>query len=207
MYKVIASGSKANAVLYFGTILVDCGVTYSTIKPYAYDLQIVLLTHPHGDHFNYAAIKKLADNRPTLRIGCCDWMSKYLAGFKNVDVYTIGRLYDYGPFQVSPVKLYHNTSNCGYRIYRNGKKVFHATDSAHLNGITAKGYDLYAVEHNYNEETIDQLVSSLRDRGEYAYQKDAINNHLSEQQASDFIYKNRGENSRVLRLHETRSLL
>lgn len=207
MYRVIASGSTANAVLYFGSILVDCGVPYMMVHPYRYDIQILLLTHAHGDHFNYAAVKKLADNRPTMRIGCGEWMKDYLKGFRNVDVYEIGQLYDYNSFQISPVKLYHDVPTYGYRIYKNGKKIFHATDTAHLNGISAKGYDLYALEHNYNEETVDELIDKLQAEGEYAYQKGAINTHLSEQQARDFIYRNKSEHSQVLRLHETRSLL
>lgn len=207
MYNVIASGSKGNAVLYFGSILVDCGVTFSKVRPIMYDLQLVLLTHAHSDHFNYNTVKKLADNRPTLRFGCGEWMVEHLKGIKNVDIYQIGQLYDYGVFQISPVKLYHEIANYGYRIYKDGKRVFHATDTAHLNGIIAKGYDLYAIEHDYNEETIDQDISALREFGEYAYQKEAINNHLSEQQARDFIYRNRSHHSKVLRLHETKTTL
>jgi len=203
MYQVISSGSKGNSIIYFDSILVDCGVPFASLKPFLYDIQIILLTHEHGDHFNAATIMKLAKERPSLRIGCCNWMYKYVDVFRNVDVFEIGSMYDYGHFKVSPVKLYHDVPNCGYRIFKADKKVFHATDTAHLEGITARGYDLYAIESNYNEETVFDTIHEKRNRGEFCHQIGAINSHLSEQQARDFIFKNRFERSQVLRLHES----
>ena len=202
MYKVIATGSTGNAVLYFGSILVDCGVPYSKLKPYINDIQLVLLTHEHGDHFIRSTVERLTESRPTLRIGCGPWMKDLVKGIKNVDFYQIGEVYDYGIFQITAVKLYHDVPNCGYRIFKDGFKVLHATDTAHLQGVAAKGYDLYAVEHNYDADTIDEAIAAKQAAGEYAYQKGAVNSHLSEQQASEFIYRNRSVNSQTLRLHE-----
>ena len=154
------------------------------------------------DHFNLSTIKKLAFERPSLRFGCCEWMVEHLQGIKNVDVYEIGKIYDYGLFQISPVKLYHDIPNCGYRIFKDGYKIFHATDTAHLEGISAKGYDLYALEHNYDEETVWNKIKEIEISGGYAHQRGAINSHLSWQQAQDFYFKNAGENSTIIRLHE-----
>ena len=202
MYKLIASGSTGNAVLYHGSILVDCGVPYAYIEPYLNDIQIILLTHEHKDHFNIETIRKLMDNRPTLRIGCGPWMVEYLEGFKNVDIIHNGPLYGYGQFQIVSFNLYHDVPNCGYRIHKDGKSIFHATDSGHLNGISAKDYDLYCIESNYNEETIDAEIAAIEARGDFAYQKGVMNSHLSEQQADEFIYRNRADHSQILRLHE-----
>ena len=41
------------------------------------------------------------------------------------------------------------------------------------------------------------------ENGLYNHQSRSIFTHLSEQQAKDWLYKNKGENSEVLRLHET----
>jgi phosphoribosyl 1,2-cyclic phosphodiesterase len=207
MFNVIASGSAGNAVIYYGRILVDCGIAFSLIKPYLYNLQIILLTHEHSDHFNLSTIKRIASERPTLRVGCGSWMAGFLSGFKNVDIYEAGKLYDYGAFQISPVKLYHDVPNFGYRIFKDGAKIIHCTDTAHLEGVTAKDYSLYAIESNYNEETIFDTISGLKTKGEFAYQERSLNSHLSEQQARDFIFKNGGENAKVLRLHESKSFL
>lgn len=202
-YKVISSGSKGNAVLYHGTILVDCGVSYSLLKPYVRDIQLILLTHEHIDHINISTLKKITKERPTLRVGCCDWMTRHLSGIKNVDVYAVGNEYDYGTISIIPVKLYHDVPNCGYRIFKGEYKIIHATDTAHLDGITAPNYDLYAIEHNYDDETIMCVIKNKLENGVYSYERGAINCHLSEQQARNFIFNNRGENSEVLRLHET----
>lgn len=207
MYQLIQSGSEGNSVLYHGSILVDCGVSFASLKPYLYNIQIVLLTHEHKDHINIDTLKKLVKERPTLRIGCGEWMKDKVAMFKKVDILEIGNTYDYGQFQISPVKLYHDVPNCGYRIFKNGTKIFHATDTAHLEGITAQGYDLFAIEHNYNEETVFDVIREKESRGEYAHQRGSINSHLSEQKAKDFIFKNRSEFSQVLRLHESSSSL
>lgn len=206
MYNIIATGSAGNAVLYHNSILVDCGVSYSKIKPYLRDIQIILLTHQHGDHINISTLKAIQSERPTLRIGCCEWMLPFVEGLRNVDVYEIGNVYDYGLFSLSPVKLYHDVPNCGYRIFKNDIKIFHATDTAHLDGILAENYDLYAIEHNYDEDTIQDVITRQEDAGMFAHQKGSMNSHLSEQQARDFLFKNRKNNSEVIRLHESTSI-
>ena len=134
-------------------------------------------------------------------------MKEYLEGIKNVDYYESGQVYNYGSFSISPITLYHDVPNFGYRIFKDETKIIHCTDTCHLEGISAKEYDLYAIEHNYDEETIMERISARESRGEFAHQRGAINSHLSEQQARDFIFKNKGPNSQVLRLHETKSFL
>lgn len=203
MYNIISSSSKGNAVLYHNSILVDCGVSFASLKPYLHDISIVILSHEHKDHINIATIKKLQFERPSIRIGCGEFMLRHLFGFKNIDIYEFGQTYDYGSFKISPVKLYHDCPNFGYRIFKGDYKIIHCTDTSTLDGIEAKGYNLFAIEHNYNEDTVFDQIKEIEDRGEFAYQKGAINTHLSEQQARDFIYKNKGENSEVVRLHES----
>lgn len=202
MYKIIASGSDGNAVLYCGSILVDCGVTFNKIKPYINDIQLILLTHEHSDHINISTLKRICFERPSLRIGCGEFMVKHLDGIKNIDVYKPIQRYVYGSFEISPINLYHDVLNFGYRIFKDGKKIFHAIDTCHLQGIEAKNYDLYAIESNYNEETIHDEIKSKVSKGEFCYQKGVINSHLSEQQARNFYFENKGENSKLIRLHE-----
>ena len=45
---IIASGSAGNAVVINKEILIDCGVAFKHIKPFAKELKIVLLTHIHS---------------------------------------------------------------------------------------------------------------------------------------------------------------
>ena len=207
MYQVIASGSTGNSIIYHKTILVDCGVPFSLLKPFLKDIKLVLLTHSHNDHINAQTLRKLAYERPTLRVGCGVWMKDFVGGIKNVDYYEAGEVYNYGSFSISPIKLYHDVPNFGYRIFKDETKIIHCTDTCHLEGISAKEYDLYAIEHNYDEDVVNEIILRLESEGKFAHQRGAINSHLSEQQARDFIFKNKGPNSQVLRLHETKTLL
>jgi len=205
MHNLLASGSKGNCIIYHNTIAIDMGVPYSMIKEYQNQLQIVLLTHIHTDHLNISTIKKLAFERPSLRFACGSFLVDELTGIKNVDILEPGVIYDYGAFKVSPIVLYHDVPNFGYRIFKDETKIIHATDTCHLQGISAKNYDLYAIESNYNEETIHDRIAYKKRKGIFSYEVGAMNSHLSEQQARDWIFRNRGKKSEVLRLHESSS--
>ena len=204
--KVISSGSEGNAVIYNNAIMVDCGVSLKALEAVKRSLKIVLLTHKHSDHLKIRTLQRLQAERPALRIACGNFLLEELPCIKNIDVLQVGKIYDYGAFKVSPVKLYHDVPNFGWRIFLpNGQKIFHATDTVHLEGITAKGYDLYAIEHNYCEEYIQQAIEEARANGEYTHAYGNINTHLSIQQARAFIEANRKESSEVLELHKSRS--
>lgn len=203
--EVIKSGSSGNAVLYFDSILVDCGIPFASLKPYLKQIQLVLLTHEHGDHLNAATLKKLQGERPAVRIASPKWLLDKLEGLRNVDVVEMNQFYDYVSFQISPFKLYHDVPNCGWRITKNGIFTFHATDTAHLEGISAINYDIYAIEHNYDEEIIKGNIEKKKEAGQFAYQKGSLNTHLSAQSAQDFYLKNKHENSVLVRLHESKN--
>ena len=204
--KVISSGSEGNAVIYNNAIMVDCGVSLKALQEVKRSLKIVLLTHKHSDHLKIRTLQRLQAERPTLRVACGNFLLEELPCIKNIDVLQVGKIYDYGAFKVSPIKLYHDVPNFGWRIFLpNGQKIFHATDTVHLEGITAKGYDLYAIEHNYCEEYIQEAIEEARANGEYTHAYGNINTHLSIQQARAFIEANRKESSEVLELHKSRS--
>ena len=204
--QVISSGSDGNAVIYNNAIMVDCGVSLKALQEVKRSLKIVLLTHKHSDHLKIRTLQRLQAERPALRIACGDFLLEELPCIKNIDVLQVGKIYDYGAFKVSPIKLYHDVPNFGWRIFLpNGQKIFHATDTVHLEGITAKGYDLYAIEHNYCEEYIQQAIEEAHAKGEYTHAYGNINTHLSIQQARAFIEANRKESSEVLELHKSRS--
>ena len=203
MVNVLASGSKGNAVIYGKSILIDCGVPFPLIKPYLKEIQLILLTHKHGDHLNVATLKKIISERPALRVGCCEWLKDKLDFVKNLDIYHIGSLYDYGMVKISPIQLYHDVPNCGYRLFFDMMKIIHATDTAHLEGITASEYDVYAIEHNYDEDAVFESIKAIEAAGGYAHQRGSINSHLSDQQATEFIWKNKGKKEPlIVRLHE-----
>ena len=204
-YNIISTGSQGNAVVLNDYILIDCGVTFKALKDVYKQLQIVLLTHRHIDHFKPTTIRKLAEERPTLRFGCCEWLVNDLvkAGIpkQQIDVFEIGVIYDYKVFKVSPIKLYHNVENCGFRIFANGEKAIYATDTGHLQGITAKDYDLYLIEANYDEDDLEQRIIKKTANGEYCYELNVANRHLSHKQASEWLIDNMNEKSEYVFLH------
>lgn len=203
-YNIISTGSKGNAVVINGKIMVDCGVSFKKLHSIYRDLSLVLLTHEHSDHINKITIKKLANERPTLRFACCEWLVDVLkeCEVENIDILEIGKIYNYGDFKVSPVKLYHNVPNCGYRLIFDNEKVFYATDTYTLEGIIAKNYDLYMVECNYEDEEISRRIAEKEEKGEFAYEYRAKYNHLSKAKCDDFICANAGINSKFVYLHQ-----
>lgn len=204
-YNIISTGSQGNAVVLNDCILIDCGVSFKALKEVYKGLKLVLLTHLHSDHFRPQTLKRLADERVTLRFGCCQWLVKPLieAGIpkKNIDVYEIGKIYDYKAFKVSPIKLYHNVPNCGYRIFANGEKAIYATDTEHLQGITAKDYDLYMIEANYTDEDLQERINAKLEAGEYCYELNVASRHLSHEQASEWLMENMNFHSEYVFLH------
>lgn len=204
-YNIISTGSHGNAVVLNNCILIDCGVSFKTLKEVYKDIKIVLLTHIHTDHFNPTTIGMLARERPTLRFACCEWLVADLVNCnvpkQNIDVLEIEKLYDYGAFKVSPIKLYHNVPNAGYRVYFGDEKAIYATDTEHLDGITAKDYDLYLIEANYTEEDLENRINAKMETGEYCYELNVANRHLSHEQASEFLLENMRNNSEYAFLH------
>lgn len=204
-YNIIATGSSGNAVVVNDCILIDCGVPYKHIEPYVRNLQLVLLTHIHGDHFNKATIRRLARMRPMLRFGCGKWLVNDLVecGVKrwNIDIFTPNTINDYRFVKIENFHLKHNVPNCGYKITMNGEKIMYATDTNSLDGIHAKDFDLYLLEANYTDEEIHERIKQKQLNGEYAYEYDVLNNHLSKKKCDEFLAENAGMNSRFIYMH------
>lgn len=208
-YKIIASGSTGNATVINGNILIDCGVSVKALRPYIRDLNLVLLTHEHGDHFRASTVRELHRQRPTLRFGCCEWMVKHLldAGVKPVviDVYEIqdDTCYIYRPdFSVRPVRLTHNVPNCGYVIVYGGDTLLYATDTGSMDGITEPGLDLYLIEGNHSEAEIAEIIAEKEAAGEFCYESAAALNHLSKEKALEWLAQNMGPHSKFIFMHQ-----
>lgn len=205
IYNIISTGSCGNAVILNDCILIDAGVPYKHLEPFIGDFKLVLLTHIHSDHFNKSTIRRLARMRPTLRFGCGKWLVNSLieSGVKkwNIDVYAPGTVNDYGFVKTENFYLRHNVPNCGYKIVMNGEKILYATDTNSLDGIQAKGFDLYMVEANYTDKEIHERIKQKQLNGEYAYEFQVLNNHLSKAKCDRFLEENAGLNSRFIYMH------
>ena len=213
-YNILGSGSSGNATIVFDHILIDCGVPFSRIAAYAKEIQLVLLTHEHGDHFKASTVRKLHEWRPTIRWAACSWMIHLLtdAGVdaRHIDVLEPDVAYEYGQFWIEPFRLQHNVPNCGWKIARTGftplgefwmERLFYATDACCLDGIEAKDYDLYMIECNHREDEIRARIEAKTAAGEFSYEMAAAQNHLSWEQAMSWLQEN-GPNSKFIPMHQ-----
>lgn len=205
-YKIISSCSTGNATIIRDIVLIDCGVTFKRLEKYYKNLKLVLLTHIHSDHFKKETIKKLAQERPMLRFACCEWLLKPLldcgVSRNNIDILQIGTKYNYKLFKIVPIKLYHDVPQCGYRVLFDDYKAIYMTDTNTVEGISAKNYDLYLIEANYDEDEIQERIKQKQQECQYVYEFRAKDNHLSKQQASQFLLENMGEHSEYVFMHE-----
>lgn len=206
-FEVIASGSSGNAVVINREILIDVGVPFKALEGVKKDLKLVLLTHAHGDHFKPRTVRALHRERPALRWGCCEWMVGPLLEVgvdkRAIDVLTPGFCSVYkGLCTVMPEGLVHDVPNCGYHIWSGKDTLFYATDTATLDGVEAPGYGLYLIEANHRRDELEARAKAKREAGEFAYEYRASANHLSQEQALDWLYGQMGPNSRYVFLHQ-----
>lgn len=218
-YDIIATGSSGNAVVINGEILIDCGVTMKKLRESGYikNLKLVLLTHKHGDHLNAATVRALHKEHPALRFGCCEWMVPHLLE-AGVDKFSIdvtrptepeesSRALIYNNFAiVCPVYLVHDVPNCGWIIHKNHERLFYATDTSTLDHIEAKNYDYYLIEANHTRAEIEARIAEKQARGEFAYEVRAAQNHLSQEQALEWLARNisreRWNSTEIVFLHQ-----
>lgn len=205
-YNIINTGSDGNAVILEDCIMIDCGVSFKSIAKYVKNLKLVLTSHAHQDHFNRATVKRLASERPTLRFGAGAWLVPELVALgvakKNIDVYKPNATYRYGDIEIIPFKLQHNVPNMGYKLHFLSGKVVYATDTGSLAGIEAKGYDLYMIEANYEDEEIQARIREKEKAGMYAYERNAMIYHLSKARCDNWVYENMGANSEYIYMHQ-----
>lgn len=210
-FDIIASGSNGNATVINGSILIDCGVPYKSLKQYKDSLRLVLLSHVHHDHFCKSTVRTLARERPALRWACGEWMVQPLleAGVDKrvIDVMQFDDTMCYWRLcAVQPVQLVHDVPNSGWRIRlfydKNDEWLFYATDTATLDHVEAPGYDLYLIEANHRTAELEARAAEKEARGEFAYERRAAKTHLSEEQALDWLGRNAGPNSRYVFMHQ-----
>lgn len=214
-YDIIATGSTGNCVIINGEIAIDMGVPMKKLRESGYikNLKLVLLTHEHGDHFNATTVRALHKERPALRWGCCEWMVPKLLE-SGVSKFVID-IFDFDPdaefmyfpnYRIRPERLTHDAPNCGYHIsnWSQDDRLFYATDTGTLDGVTAKDYNLYMLESNHTRAEIEARTAEKEARGEFSYEPRAAANHLSYEQAMDWLARNAGPNSRYLLLHQHR---
>lgn len=204
--EVLQTGSSGNCAILNGVIALDMGVACKKAAPHVHGLQLVFVSHEHGDHFKPSTIRALAAERPLLRFCGGEWMAgKFLSSgvpARNIDVLEAGKRYNYDAFQIEPVTLYHDVPNFGLKIFMGGEKAIYIVDTGYVDDVEAVGYDLYLLEANHTNADIAARIAKKQARGEFAYEVRAAQNHLSREQAEAWLARNAGPNSRYVFLHQ-----
>ena len=58
-YNIVGSSSKGNAIIVEDMLMLDCGVSYISIKKYLKKVKLIFISHAHQDHLLETTIKKM----------------------------------------------------------------------------------------------------------------------------------------------------
>jgi len=207
-YEILSSGSKGNCIIINDYLMLDCGLPYSKVKDYLDKIKIIFCCHIHQDHLKKTTIKKIAYEKPNIKflVGnfLVDELVKLGVSKKNIITFDIEKWFDVGIFKVKMDYLFHDVpNNCLHIEFKNGEKLFYATDTNSIDHIKAEGYDLYLIEANYL--TDDELIEKIKEqeeKGEFSYYKRVLETHLSQLQAINWLDKNKKENSEYCFIHQ-----
>lgn len=204
-HNVISTGSHGNAVIYHDEILVDIGVAYKHIEPFLDTIQYILISHEHKDHLNMPTLIRAITNYPEIRVlsnkSVIDIVNKET--FANTIVLDNEQWYQLDDYKLQAFPLVHDVENIGFKIIKDDYKIFHATDTNDLEGVSAYDYDLYCLEHNHLLDSIKQGIEHKEMNGGYIHEYRSMESHLSYCQAEQWLVLNniKGE---VVRLHASK---
>lgn len=207
-YEILSTGSIGNCIILNKYIMLDCGVPYSKIKKYLNDIKIIFCCHSHQDHMKKSTIKRIAFNKPNIKFIVGNFLVKDLIELgvskKNIITFDTGKWYDIGIFKARMDYLFHDVpNNCLHLEFKDGKKVFYATDTSSIDHIEAKDYDLYLIEANYlTDDELRKKIKEQEEKGEYSYYERVLNTHLSQLQALNWLDKNKGDNGTYCFIHQ-----
>lgn len=211
-YKIVRTGSRGNC-LYLQlnglNAVIDLGVPYRDIRDL--DINAVLLTHKHSDHFNAATVNRLTIEHPLTWWIVPQHMLQLFAGLAGSKVWQWDRIIPVSPHQIirmggaaiRVLPLHHDVPNVGYAITdADNVSVMYATDTNDIDHVSCPGYDYYFIEANYDEDEIEDVIEEKLAAGEFCHELRARDTHLSRQQADRWLADNAGPDSRFIYMHE-----
>ncbi len=129
-----------------------------------------------------------------------------LCGVKEKRIITLPleKWFNIGIFKVRLDYLLHDVPNdCIHVEFKDGTKMFYATDTSSLEHVQAKSYDYYFVEANYDtDEELERKIREAKEKGKFTYLERVKNTHLSQLDALNWYDKNKGENSEIVFIHQ-----
>lgn len=213
---IINTGSNGNAILIDDAIMIDCGLPFKTLKEYnILDLDVLFITHRHGDHLNMSVLRNIDKLRPWNKLSSMIYTNKDVAEKINTDkklqdkvknIIAHGDIFEITAnnkiYKVEVFKCAHDVENTGF-VFTNeeNETLIFATDTSTMKYAPNMLYDYIVVEGNYDEVKLktDQLSDN------YEVRRRAFRNlrHLSIQQFEDFVTNYSKPDSEVWQLHES----
>lgn len=187
-------------------ILIDCGVPFAKLNIHLKEIKLILLTHRHGDHLNLSTLKKLMALRPSLRVATGQHLLEILhnnrISLTQVDVLPSNQWANYGDFAIQSFELYHDVPNVGWRVKTPQARLIYATDTASIDHVSAKGYDIYLIEANYRTPDLLARIAEKRASHQFIYENRVPYTHLSEEQATAWLSEMMAAHSRYEFIHQ-----
>lgn len=198
-YKIIATGSKGNAVR-IENIMIDCGIPFSRMHEELYKVDTLLITHSHSDHVKESTYNRIREEFPNIKT------------YANYDVayrYDIDKVISTEPFVlkkkriVIPFPGVHDVPVTGFVIRMKGNDILYMTDTSKVSPPEGMTFDYVFLESNYDERKLKELNKQYKRRGYDPYTNSVVR-HLSTQKCKEFYYVNRkSEESKLIELHQS----
>lgn len=161
----------------------------------------------HKDHLLPTTIKKIAYNYPTIKYltGSEEVVKKLVecgVNKKNIFILKSSKWFDLGLIKAKLEPLEHDTPNYALLFEYSHKKCAYIVDTASVENIKAKDYDLYLIESNYKRDILEEHLQNceVEDR---IYLERVPLTHLAYEAANEFLINNMGENSVYEYIHQS----
>jgi L-ascorbate metabolism protein UlaG (beta-lactamase superfamily) len=199
-YKVIASGSKGNAVR-IENVMIDCGVPFSKMREELYKCDTLLITHTHSDHVRPGTLERIKKEFPRIQVcGNHDvayhWQVDKIVGEKEFVLKRSG-------IKVLPQYGKHDVAVTYYFLSMpDSTEIIYATDTYEVINPDERRLDYFFLEGNYNPQKLEQMASQYSSHG-YDPWKNAMR-HFSHTQCREFYYTyRRSKESELIVLHKS----
>lgn len=126
---------------------------------------------------------------------------------KNIFILKEQKWFDLGLIQAKLDKLEHDTPNYALHFQYELKKGLYVVDTASVENIDAKDYNLYLVENNYQEEILEKHIQECMESNDNEdklfYLNRVKSTHLSSSKCNDFLINNMGSDSNYEYIHKS----
>lgn len=185
--------------MLIGNVMVDCGLPYSRIKEYLYDVDVLLITHRHTDHIKATTYKRIRKEFPSIKV-VANYEVAYLF---DVDIIiNAGNPVSVGGHLFTAFEGEHDVLCYGYVWDDKDKILIYATDMHDYSTAPELAYDMFFLECNHDEHKLKAVKNARKKYGYDVYS--AGQRHCSTQRAYGFYYAHRSsKDAPMIELHQS----